>query len=150
MTRLEPLKKYPIVVADTGDIDSIAKHKPQDATTNPSLLYAAAQQPSYQHLVEDAANFAQKENGEKAQAEAFMDKLFVSFGIEILKLIPARVSTEVDAGLSFDTERSVAKAPKLIGLYEQAGVNRQLLLIKVASTWEGIRAAERLTLERSH
>ena len=150
MTQLESLKKVTVVVADTGDIDSIAKHKPQDATTNPSLLYAAAQLPQYQHIVEEAATSAQTHSGQAAQTEAFMDRLFVNFGVEILKLIPGRVSTEVDAGLSFDTAATVAKAHKLIDMYKAAGIPRERILIKTASTWEGIRAAELLEREGIH
>src|SRR5215208_4634362 len=120
MTLLDSLKKYTTVVADTGDIGAIAQFKPQDATTNPSLLYQAAQQPQYAHLVEQALQEAAEQGGDHAaQAEAFMDGLFVGFGREILKIIPGRVSTEVDAGLSFDTERTVAKGRKLIGMYEK-------------------------------
>lgn len=151
MTLLDSLKKYTVVVADTGDIDAIAQYKPQDATTNPSLLFHAAQQPQYAHLVEQALSEAAEDGGGKAaQTEAFMDRLFVGFGREILKIIPGRVSTEVDAGLSFDTEATLAKAHRLIGLYEQAGVDRKRVLIKVASTWEGIRAAEQLEREGIH
>jgi transaldolase len=151
MTLLDSLKKYTTVVADTGDIEAIAQFKPQDATTNPSLLFQAAQQPRYAHLVEQALSEASEQGGDKAaQTENFMDQLFVSFGREILKIIPGRVSTEVDAGLSFDTEATLAKARKLIGLYEQAGVARERILIKVASTWEGIRAAEALEREGIH
>jgi transaldolase len=151
MSLLDSLKKCTTVVADTGDINAIAKYKPQDATTNPSLLYHAAQQPEYAHLVEQALNEAAEQGGDHAaQTEAFMDALFVSFGREILKIIPGRVSTEVDAGLSFDTEATLAKARRLIGLYEKAGVDRQRVLIKVASTWEGIRAAEKLEREGIH
>jgi len=151
MTLLESLKKYSVVVADTGDFQAIARLKPQDATTNPSLLFNAAQRPEYRHLVEEALEYAEKKGGNRAeQSEAFMDQLFVSFGREILKVIPGRVSTEVDARLSFDTEGSIAKARHLIGLYEQAGVKRERILIKVASTWEGIRAAEQLEREGIH
>ncbi len=151
MTLLESLKKYTIVVADTGDIEAIAKHRPQDATTNPSLLYHAAQMPAYRHLVEEAAELAQEHGGgPEAMAEEFIDRLFVLFGSEILKVIPGRVSTEVAARLSFDTEGSIAKARKLISLYEQKGITRERILIKVASTWEGIRAAERLEKEGIH
>jgi transaldolase len=151
MTLLDSLKKYTTVVADTGDIDAIAQFKPQDATTNPSLLYHAAQQHQYAHLVEKALHEASGAGGDKrAQAEEFMDRLFVGFGREILNIIPGRVSTEVDAGLSFDTEATIAKARKLIGLYEQAGVDRKRILIKVASTWEGIRAAEQLERQGIH
>jgi transaldolase len=151
MTVLESLKKYSTVVADTGDIQAIARLKPQDATTNPSLLLAAAQRPEYQHLVREALEHADKQgSNQKAQTEAFMDKLFVSFGGEILKVIPGRVSTEVDAGLSFDTEGTLAKARELIRLYEERGTSRQRVLIKIASTWEGIRAAELLEREGIH
>jgi len=151
MTLLESLKKHTTVVADTGDIEAIAQYKPQDATTNPSLLYHAAQQSQYAHLVEEALQQASEEGGDHhARTENFMDHLFVAFGREILKIIPGRVSTEVDAGLSFNTEGSIAKARKLIGLYEKAGVDRKRILIKVASTWEGIRAAEQLEREGIH
>src|SRR4051794_30728524 len=105
MNVLESLKRYTTVVADTGDIDAIAEHRPQDATMNPSLLLKAAQQPHYQHLVDEALEFALRASGDRAaRAAAFMDKLFIAFGCEILKVVPGRVSTEVDAGLSFDTE----------------------------------------------
>ncbi|MBV9502267.1 MAG: transaldolase [Acidobacteriaceae bacterium] len=151
MTVLESLKKFSIVVADTGDFQAIARLKPQDATTNPSLLFTAAQRPEYRHLVEEAMEEAEKHGGDqKKQTEAFMDQLFVSFGREILKVIPGRVSTEVDARLSFDTEASIAKARHLIELYEKGGTNRERILIKVASTWEGIRAAEKLEREGIH
>jgi transaldolase len=151
MSLLDSLKTYTTVVADTGDIESIAASKPQDATTNPSLLFQAAQKPEYAHLVEHAATEAAEQGGDKAaQAEAFMDRLFVSFGIEILKIVPGRVSTEVDAGLSFDTEGTLVKARRLIGMYQKAGIDRERILIKVASTWEGIRAAEILEREGIH
>ncbi|HEX4749348.1 MAG TPA: transaldolase [Bryobacteraceae bacterium] len=151
MTVLESLKKYSVVVADTGDIEAIARLKPQDATTNPSLLFAAAQKPEYQHLVQTAIEESEKEGGsEQQQTEAFMDGLAVGFGREILKHVPGRVSTEVDARLSFDTEATLAKARKLIGMYEKFGVGRDRILIKIASTWEGIRAAEQLEREGIH
>jgi transaldolase len=151
MTVLESLKKYSVVVADTGDIQAIARLKPQDATTNPSLLLSAAQRPEYKQLVIDALNYADKKGGDtKAQTEAFMDKLFVGFGSEILKVIPGRVSTEVDAGLSFDTDATLAKARCLIKLYEDGGTSRNRILIKIASTWEGIKAAEILEREGIH
>jgi len=151
MTLLESLKKYTTVVADTGDIESIARFKPQDTTTNPSLLLHASQQPQYAHLVEQALQEASEKGADKAaQTEEFMDFLFVAFGREILKIVPGRVSTEVDAGLSFDTAKSIAKAQKLIGLYEKAGVDRERILIKLASTWEGIRAAEQLERQGIH
>jgi transaldolase len=151
MNLLQSLKRWTTVVADTGDFEAIAEHKPQDATTNPSLLYQAAQKPHYQHLVDEALDFAIRSPGDAAaRSVAFMDKLFITFGCEILKIVPGRVSTEVDAGLSFDTEGTLAKARKLVGMYEQAGVGRERILIKVASTWEGIRAAERLERDGIH
>jgi transaldolase len=137
-SQLESLRKHSVVVADTGDIDAIARWKPQDATTNPSLLLAAAQDPRYRRLVEQAVARA------AGDTEAAMEELFVAFGGEILQHIAGRVSTEVDARLSFDIESSVRKAQRLIERYEQAGVSRTRVLIKLASTWEGIRAAERL------
>ena len=151
MNLVESLKRYTTVVADTGDFEAIAKHKPQDATTNPSLLYQAAQMPDYEHLLEEAIQHALQVSSERAgRAEAFMDKLLVSFGCEILKIVPGRVSTEVDAGLSFDTEGTLAKAHRLIELYRKAGIGRERILIKIASTWEGIRAAEKLEREGIH
>src|SRR5450432_4725109 len=151
MSLLDSLKKYTIVVADTGDIEAIGKAKPQDATTNPSLLFKAAQQPQYRHLVEEALSYAGKQPGDQtAQTMAFMDKLFVNFGCEILKLIPGRVSTEVDASFSFDTQGSIEKARTLIKLYEGGGVDRQRILVKLGTTWEGIRAAEQLEKEGIH
>jgi len=151
MTLLESLKKYTTVVADTGDIQAIAQHRPQDATTNPSLLYNAAKMPAYRHLVDQATGLAADRGGNpEAMAEEFVDRLFVLFGCEILQVVPGRVSTEVAASLSFDTEGTVAKARKLISLYESQGVSRERILIKIASTWEGIRAAEQLEREGIH
>jgi transaldolase len=151
MTLFESLKKYTIVVADTGDIDAIARHRPQDATTNPSLLYHAAQMPEYRHLVEEATEQAVEGGGGHDQmAEEFIDQLFVLFGCEILKVVPGRVSTEVAASLSFDMAGTVAKARKLISLYESQGLGRERILIKIASTWEGIRAAEILEKDGIH
>jgi len=151
MTLLESLKKYTTVVADTGDIEAIARHRPQDATTNPSLLFHAAQMPVYRHLVEEAAELAQERGGSHEEMAAeFIDRLFVLFGSEILKVVPGRVSTEVAASLSFDTAGTTAKARKLVSLYEKKSVARQRILIKIASTWEGIRAAELLEKEGIH
>jgi transaldolase len=151
MSLLDSLKKYTTVVADTGDIEAIGKAKPQDATTNPSLLFKAAQQPQYKHLVEEALSYSKKQPGDHvAQTMAFMDKLFVNFGCEILKLIPGRVSTEVDASFSFDSPGSMEKARTFIKLYEAAGVDRARVLIKLGSTWEGIKAAEQLEKEGIH
>ncbi len=151
MKLLESLGKFTTVVADTGDIEAIARHKPQDATTNPSLLYSAAQMPAYHHLVEEAAGLATAAGGNHVQmAEEFIDHLFVLFGCEILEVVPGRVSTEVAASLSFDTDATVAKGRKLISLYEKKGLDRKRILIKIASTWEGIRAAEMLEKEGIH
>jgi transaldolase len=151
MNLLDSLKRYTTVVADTGDFEAIAEYQPQDATTNPSLLYQAAKKPQYEHLVENALHYAVDFPGDRAaRTQAFMDRLLVNFGCEILKIIPGRVSTEVDASLSFDTEGTLAKAHHLIGLYEEAGVDRKRILIKIASTWEGIRAAEQLERENIH
>src|SRR5580698_8572021 len=151
MTLFESLKKYTTVVADTGDIDAIRQHRPQDATTNPSLLYHAAQMPAYKHLVEQAAEQALKIGGSHDDMAAeFIDQMFVLFGSEILKVVPGRVSTEVAASLSFDTPSTIAMARKLISLYEKKGVSRQRILIKIASTWEGIQAASQLEKEGIH
>jgi transaldolase len=151
MNLLESLKRYTTVVADTGDIESIAEYQPQDATTNPSLIYQAVQKPQYQHLVDEALEYAIAFPGDRAaRTEAFLDKLLINFGCEILQIVPGRVSTEVDAGLSFDTESTLGKARKLIGMYESQGIERERVLIKVASTWEGIRAAEQLEREGIH
>ena len=151
MTLLESLKQYTTVVADTGDIEAIAQHRPQDATTNPSLLFQAAQMPAYRHLVEEATEIASEQCGtHERMAEEFIDRLFVLFGCEILKVVPGRVSTEVPASLSFDTAGTLARARKLISFYEKKGLSRDRVLIKIASTWEGIRAAEVLESEGIH
>jgi transaldolase len=151
MSLLDLLRRYTVVVADTGDIEAMRQHRPQDATTNPSLLLKAAQQPAYRALVDQALEDAGRSvPGAKARTAAFLDRLAVKFGCEILKIIPGRVSTEVDARLSFDTQGSIAKARELVGLYEQEGVDRARVLIKVGSTWEGIKAAEVLEREGIH
>jgi len=151
MTLLESLKQYTTVVADTGDIEAIHRHRPQDATTNPSLLYHAAQIPAYRHLVAEAAEKASGLGGSHQQmAEEFIDQMFVLFGSEILKVVPGRVSTEVAASLSFDTPGTITKARKLISLYQKKGVSRERILIKIASTWEGIQAANELEKEGIH
>jgi transaldolase len=151
MNLIESLKRYTTVVADTGDIDAIHQYKPQDATTNPSLIFQAAQKPEYAELLDDAIRHALQSPGDRsARREAGMDKLMVNFGCEILKIVPGRVSTEVDARLSFDTDGSVTKARHLMDLYDNAGVARERVLIKIASTWEGIRAAEQLEREGIH
>ncbi|XP_038070004.1 transaldolase-like [Patiria miniata] len=142
---LEQLKQVSTVVADTGDFELINQYKPTDATTNPSLLLAAAKIEKYNHLIEDAVNYG-KSNAStlKEQVTATMDKLFVNFGVEILKIVPGRVSTEVDARLSFDIDAQIAKAKKLIALYEDQGIGKERILIKLSSTWEGIQAARQL------
>ena len=139
--QLDQLKKFTTVVADTGDFEQIKKYHPTDATTNPSLIFAASEQPQYQHLVKEAIRMGKKDA---------LDQVFVNFGLEILKIVPGRVSTEVDARLSFDVEGSVAKARHLISLYETAGASRERVLIKLASTWEGMKAAEQLEKEGIH
>ena len=141
--KLTQLKKMTVVVADTGDIESIRQYQPEDATTNPSLLLAAAQMPRYAHLVDDAVGFAKQSNRDGQELlDTALDRLAINFGREILDIVPGRISTEVDARLSFDTEGTVLRARKLIELYKQAGIERNRILIKIASTWEGIRAAE--------
>jgi len=151
MNLAECLKRYTIVVADTGDIEAIAQHHPQDATTNPSLLYQAAGMPANRHLVEEATEEAIGRGGAQEQmAEELIDRLFVLFGCEILKVVPGRVSTEVAASLSFDRPGTLAKARKLISMYEKKSIPRERVLIKIASTWEGIRAAEILEKEGIH
>lgn len=150
-TALDRLKEFTIVVADTGDFQLLEQYKPQDSTTNPSLVYTAAQLPQYRHLVDDAVKYA-KANGSglEQQLDLAIDKLFVNFGLEILKIVPGRVSTEVDAHLSFDTETTIKKARALIELYKQAGIPKERVLIKIASTWEGIQAAKQLEQEGIH
>jgi transaldolase len=152
MNLLDQLHKMTVVVADTGDFETIAQYKPRDATTNPSLLYKAAQMPQYASLVNEvlASGKSESDDDHTQQMENCIDRLFVAFGKEILQLIPGRVSTEVDARLSFDTEATMKKARRLIALYEADGIDRQRILIKIASTWEGIKAAERLEKEGIH
>ena len=146
--KLEQLKTYTDVVADTGDIEAIKRFKPMDATTNPSLLLKAAQLPQYAKLLADTKNWAASQPGSsEEQLNACMDKLAVAIGSEILSIIPGRVSTEVDARLSFNTTATLAKARQLISLYNQAGISNERVLIKIAATWEGIRAAEVLEKE---
>ncbi|USH04609.1 transaldolase [Grimontia kaedaensis] len=147
-TKLEQLRKLTTVVADTGDIDAIAKYQPQDATTNPSLILKAAEIPQYAPLIEEAITYAKAKSQDVEQQLADAgDRLAVNIGKEILKVIPGRISTEVDARLSYDFEGSVAKARKLISMYNEAGISNDRILIKLASTWEGIRAAEVLEKE---
>lgn len=147
-TQLDSLRNMTVVVADTGDIDAIKKYQPQDATTNPSLILSASALPQYAPLIDEAVAYAKAQSSDKAQqlidAE---DKLAVNIGLEILKIVPGRISTEVDARLSYDTQATVEKARKLIALYNAAGVSNDRILIKIASTWQGIRAAEILEKE---
>lgn len=152
MNLLEQLRKQTRVVADTGDFTSIEVYKPEDATTNPSLIYEATQDPRYAPLMREAITYAKNGGSDDraVQLEKAMDKVAVNFGLEILKIVPNRVSTEVDARLSFDTEASIAKARDLIALYEEAGISRERVLIKLAATWEGIKAAEVLEKEGIH
>jgi len=151
---LDQLAAMTVVVADTGDLEAIRQFTPRDATTNPSLILAAAQIPAYQDLIDRSLRESRQAIGSEAGADAVvseaLDEISVIFGKEILKIVPGRVSTEVDARLSYDTEATVVKAHKLIGLYEQAGIGRERVLIKIASTWEGIRAAERLEKDGIH
>jgi transaldolase len=148
MNKLDQLREMTEVVADTGDIDAIAKYKPVDATTNPSLLLKATQLPRYEALIDNAVSWAKTlEVSDEERIEILADRLAVSAGLEILKVIPGRVSTEVDARLSFDIENSIARAKRIIGFYEEAGIGKERVLIKLASTWEGIRAAEVLESE---
>lgn len=151
---LDQLAAMTVVVADTGDLEAIRQFTPRDATTNPSLILAAAQIPAYQDLIDRSLRESRAAIGSEAGADAVvseaLDEISVTFGKEILKIVPGRVSTEVDARLSFDTEATIAKARKLIGLYAEAGIPKERVLIKIASTWEGIRAAERLEEEGIH
>ncbi|MES3023311.1 MAG: transaldolase [Pseudomonadota bacterium] len=142
MNQLEQLKQLTTVVADTGDFQSIKAYTPRDATTNPSLIFKAVQKAEYKPLLEQAVRDFPNQSTEQV-----IDRVLIAFGVEILKLIPGRVSTEIDAGLSFDTEATVAKGRELIALYAAAGIERERVLIKIAATWEGIRAAEILERE---
>jgi transaldolase len=148
LNQLEQIKKFTHVVADTGDFESIRNFKPQDATTNPSLIYAATQKKQYVHLLDEVI-VDRKQSGltGKAQIEDIIDHLLVKFGCEFLKIIPGRVSTETDARYSFDVDGAMKKARHLIQLYQEKGIERERVLIKIASTWEGILAAERLQKE---
>jgi transaldolase len=145
MNQLEQLKQFTTVVADTGDFQSIQAFAPHDATTNPSLIFKAVQKEEYKPLLAKAVR-----DNAGASTGAVIDKLLIAFGVEILKIIPGRVSTEIDAALSFDTAANVAKGRELIALYEAAGIDRERVLIKIAATWEGIRAAEVLEQEGIH
>jgi len=148
---LEQLKKFTTVVSDTGDFESIKKYQPQDATTNPSLIYSAYQLSQYKSLVDDAINYGKSKGKNDAEKVSIaMDKLAVNFGAEILKIVPGRVSTEIDARLSFDQEGSIKKAKDIISLYKEVGVDKERILVKLASTWEGIQAARQLEKEGIH
>jgi len=149
---LDQLKTMTVVVSDSGDINSIAKFKPRDATTNPSLIAAAAAMPAYAEIVDSALGWAKKNGAGDAKVivKRAIDRLAVEFGLKILDIIPGRVSTEVDATLSYDTKASIEKAHTLITMYEEAGVKRERILIKLAASWEGIRAAEQLEKEGIH
>ena len=141
LSQLDQLRKFTVVVADTGDFESIKEFKPRDATTNPSLIYAATQKEQYFHLLDEVIAERKKSGlSGPAQIEDIIDRLLVKFGLEILKIVPGRVSTETDARLSFDVEGSINKGRQLIKLYEERGIDRQRVLIKIASTWEGIKA----------
>eukprot|EP00339_Tiarina_fusa_P002128 CAMPEP_0117042100 /NCGR_PEP_ID=MMETSP0472-20121206/29347_1 /TAXON_ID=693140 ORGANISM="Tiarina fusus, Strain LIS" /NCGR_SAMPLE_ID=MMETSP0472 /ASSEMBLY_ACC=CAM_ASM_000603 /LENGTH=312 /DNA_ID=CAMNT_0004753265 /DNA_START=62 /DNA_END=1000 /DNA_ORIENTATION=- len=140
-TSLDQLKEHTIVVCDTGDVDAIGRLKPQDATTNPSLIFKAASMPQYTKLIDDAVTYA------KGDLDLAMDKVAVNFGTEITKLVPGYVSTEVDARISFDTEATIAKARKIIELYKEVGIDKSRILVKIAATWEGIKACEVLEKE---
>ena len=148
MNQLEEFKKITIVVADTGDIDSIKQFSPEDATTNPSLVLKVAQLPQYRYLIDSAVETAKKLGGSKEQQLInACDQVAVNIGAEILKIVPGRISTEVDARLSFDTQACIEKARRIIELYQQKGIDKSRILIKIASTWEGIKAAEVLEKE---
>lgn len=140
-TSLDSLKEHTIIVADTGDFSQLEKFKPQDSTTNPSLILAASGMTEYEHLVNDAIQFG-KDNGStlEEKVEKSLDKVAVNFGIEILKIIPGRVSTEIDARLSYDTDATVKKGKEIIELYKAAGIDKDRILLKIASTWEGLQA----------
>lgn len=151
MSLLDQLREMTVIVEDTGDFETIRKHAPRDATTNPSLLYAAAQMPQYAHLVRDALENSGVDPADpKSDLGLCLERLAVNFATEILQIVPGRVSVEVDATLSFDKENSIVTARRLIGLFEEKGYSRERVLIKLASTWEGIRAAEELEKEGIH
>ena len=140
-SKLDQLRKMTTVVADTGDIEAVRRLKPVDCTTNPTLLFKAVETPAYAHLVEEAIAWGHKQGGEKA-VQAVCDRLAVSFGTELTKIVPGRVSTEVDADLSFDGKATIEKARAIIAAYKERGVERDRILIKIASTWEGLQAAK--------
>ncbi|WGE86891.1 transaldolase [Actinobacillus equuli subsp. haemolyticus] len=148
MSQLDALREMTVVVADTGDIEAIKQYQPQDATTNPSLILSASALPQYASLIDDAVAYAKAKSDDKArQLIDAEDKLAVNIGLEILKIVPGRISTEVDARLSYDTEATIEKARQIMKLYNDAGISNDRILIKIASTWQGIRAAEVLEKE---
>lgn len=149
MSKFEKLKTMTTIVADTGEIDEIKKYKPTDATTNPSLILKASEIKEYKPLIEKAVDYGKSKGGSNP-LELVITKVFVNFGLEILKIVPGRVSTEVDARLSFDTEGSIKKAHEYIQLYKEAGIEKERVLIKLASTWEGVQAAKQLEQEGIH
>lgn len=154
MNQLDSLRDMTVIVADTGDIEAIRVHRPRDATTNPSLITAAARMPAYARIVDETLSEARRSLPASASSDEIattaFERLAIAFGLEILEIVPGRVSTEVDARLSFDTDATVAKAREIIARYEAAGIARERVLIKIASTWEGIRAAEILEREGIH
>jgi len=151
MSKLDNLKKHTIVVADTGDFESVKEYQPQDATTNPSLILQAADKEEYRPLIDEAISYAESHaKNENHRMNLLIEKIFVNFGVEILKIVPGRVSTEVDARLSFDVEGSIEKARNYIELYEKAGIPRERVLVKLASTWEGVVACRKLEEEGIH
>ena len=151
MNKLEQLQKLTTIVADTGEFQELKKFHPTDATTNPSLILAAASLPEYQHLIDEAIQYGKQQSLTKEEEKnLIMDKIFVNFGLEILKIVPGRVSTEVDATLAFDSDGSYKRAKRFIELYKSAGIGKDRILIKLASTWEGIATAERLEKEGIH
>ena len=151
MNLLSQLKNQSKVVADTGDFESMINFKPVDATTNPTLIYKATQNSKYNFLMDDAIAFAKSRfTNERTRRGLAMSKLFVNYGLEILKIVPGRVSSETDARLSFDTTGTVKKAREIISMYEEEGISRDKILIKIASTWEGIKAAKKLKKEGIH
>lgn len=148
---LEQLRKFSKIVADSGDFESIRRFKTLDSTTNPSLILAAAQDQKYAHLMDEALAYSRRKlTNRPKQISLAVEKLFINFGVEILKIIPGRVSTEVDARMSFDNEGTVKKAREVIAMYKEAGIDRERVLVKIASTWEGIKAAETLSKEGIH
>lgn len=149
MNKFDQLKEHTIIVADTGEIDEIKKYHPTDATTNPSLILKASEIEEYKPLIEEAVSYGKSKGGQNP-LELIITKVFVNFGVEILKHIPGRVSTEVDARLSFDVEGSIKKAHQYIDLYKEAGIEKERILIKLASTWEGVLAASQLEKEGIH